>query len=210
MNHIQTITVPSDIELIRHSLPNSFTYQAYRELVKALAQKKATTGVEQTTSLIDYTQLNHRRMVRWDKTLKIPLAIEKQVNALDRKVLWLVLTESWCGDASPALPVMNRIAEMTPNLDLKIVLRDENEALMNRFLTNGAWSIPKLISLDLNTGEILGTWGPRPSTATKLTEDFKKQHGSLTPEFKQDLQLWYNQDKGQNILGDLLKLLALK
>lgn len=210
MKYSESILTPSNIELIRQSLPNSYTYEAYRELVKGLAQKGATTGLEQKESYIDYTVLNDRRMARWDKTLKIPSAIENKVKNLDRKMLWVVLTESWCGDASPSLPVMNRLAQMTPNLDLKIVLRDENMELMNRFLTDGSLSIPKLISLDLHTGVILATWGPRPSTATKMAQVYKKQHGSLTPEFKEELQLWYNKDKGQNILSDLLKLLALE
>lgn len=210
MSTRDTTFKPSDIELIRHSLPNSYTYAAYRELVSQLAQKKETTGTEQKESLINYTQLNNRRMVRWDKTLKIPSAIEDKIKNLNKKVLWLVLTESWCGDASPALPVMNRLAELNSNIDIKIVLRDENVELMNRFLTKGAMSIPKLISLDLDSGEIMGTWGPRPSIAAKMAEAHKKEHGLLTAEFKQELQVWYNKDKGQNILGDLLQLLALE
>lgn len=210
MNHSDTLQNPETIELIRHSLPKSYTYAAYRALVSELAQKRGTTGIDQKESLIEYTQLNDRRMKRWDKTIKIPEVVEQKVKALDTKILWVVLTESWCGDASPSLPVMNRLAEMTPNLDLKIILRDENIELMNRFLTDGAQSIPKLISLDLSTGKILGTWGPRPKTATKMAKTYKKQHGLLTPEFKEGLQVWYNKDKGKDILDDLLNLLALE
>ena len=29
----------------------------------------------------------------------------------------------------------------------------------------------------------------------------------LTPEFKEDLQRWYNKDKGQSIVEDLVSLL---
>ena len=32
------------------------------------------------------------------------------------------------------IPALNKIAELSPNIDLKLVLRDENEALMNQFL----------------------------------------------------------------------------
>ncbi|MEL6989636.1 MAG: thioredoxin family protein, partial [Bacteroidota bacterium] len=39
-------------------------------------------------------------------------------------------------------------------------------------------------------------------------EDYKKEHGSLTPEFKQELQVWYNKDKGQNTAQDLIELLS--
>jgi hypothetical protein len=36
-------------------------------------------------------------------------------------------------------------AESDGKIDMKIVLRDENEELMNLFLTNKAKSIPKLL-----------------------------------------------------------------
>ena len=115
-----------------------------------------------------------------------------------------VLTESWCGDASPSLPVMNKIAELNSNIEFKIVLRDENLDLMNLFLTNGGMSIPKLIVIDNDQEKVIADWGPRPSIATKMVEDYKAEHGSLSAAFKQDLQVWYNKDKGQNILQDIV------
>jgi hypothetical protein len=71
-------------------------------------------------------------------------------------------------------------------------------------------SIPKLIVLDAVYGSVLGTWGPRSKKATKLVEAHKAEHGTILPEFKQDLQVWYNTDKGQSILEDLLVVLALE
>jgi len=32
-------------------------------------------------------------------------------------------------------------------------------------------------------------------------------HGTITPEFKEILQQWYNKDKGQSTIEDLVKLL---
>ena len=78
---------------------------------------------------------------------------------------------------------------------------------MNLFLTNGGKAIPILIILDSESLEVLHVWGPRPKTATLMVEAYKKEHGSLSPEFKEELQKWYNQDKGQSILADLTELL---
>ncbi|WP_350293125.1 thioredoxin family protein [uncultured Croceitalea sp.] len=203
-------TVQNIISAIKESLAKSWSYADYREKVHQLAVRKATTGEIQSEALIDYTQLNDRRMNRWDKTLKIPAEIQEKITGLDRKLTFLVLTESWCGDASPSLPVMNKIAELNPNINLRIVLRDENIDLMNQFLTNDAMSIPKLIIIDNDKEEVIADWGPRPSIATKMVTDYKAEHGKLTPEFKQDLQVWYNKDKGQNILADIIDLLPLK
>ena len=105
---------------------------------------------------------------------------------------------------------MNKIAALNKNISLRLVLRDENLELMEGFLSNGAMAIPKLISIDDATGKVIGEWGSRPSMATKMVQDYKSTFGQLTAEFKQDLQLWYNKDKGQNTVSDLLSLLLLE
>ncbi|BFP41596.1 thioredoxin family protein [Flavobacteriaceae bacterium GF1] len=210
MNTLAENPIKSINVIIQRALEFGMTYGEYRELVQELAIRKSNTGPEKTEALANYTQLNTKRMDRWDKTLRIPSEVMDHVKALKQKMTWLVLTESWCGDASPSLPVMNKLAELTPNLDLKIVLRDEHPELMDLFLTNGTRSIPKVIVLDSLTQKVLGEWGPRSSKATKMVLDHKAEHGQLTPEFKQQLQVFYNKDKGQDILKDLVELLSLE
>ena len=83
---------------------------------------------------------------------------------------------------------------------------DEKE-LMDAFLTSGGCAIPKLIMIDSETNEVINTFGPRPSQATQMAVDYKTEHGKLTPEFKEDLQRWYNKNKGQNVIEDLVSLL---
>lgn len=196
--------------LIESALTRSYSYREYRDLVNDLALNGGTTGEEQKESLVNYTALNNRRMKRWDKTFKLSESDKLLIEKWNRPVLWLVLTESWCGDAAPSIPVMNKIAEASANITLKAALRDENQELMNIFRTNATLSIPKLIMVDEKSKEVLKSWGPRPTKATQMVEDYKKEKGELTPKFKEDLQNWYNKDKGQNILEDLLQLLALE
>lgn len=210
MNTLAENPIKSINVIIQRALEFGMTYGEYRKLVQELAIRNSNTGPEKTEALANYTQLNTKRMDRWDKTLRIPNETVDHVKALKQKMTWLVLTESWCGDASPSLPVMNKLAELTPNLDLKIVLRDEHPELMDLFLTNGTRSIPKVIVLDSLTQKVLGEWGPRSSKATKMVLDHKAEHGQLTPEFKQQLQVFYNKDKGQDILKDLVELLSLE
>lgn len=210
MQAIRIDTMRTTQDLIEESLSKAISYMEYRALVTELAKGGKSTGPEQTEALTNYTQLNDRRMNRWDKTLKFDEEAITKIKKLNTRLTWLVLTESWCGDASPALPVMHKIAELNPNISFKIILRDENVDLMNRFLTNGGMSIPKLIALDDASQEVISDWGPRSEAATKLVEDYKAEHGTLTAEFKQDLQVWYNSDKGQSVLKDLLARLPLK
>ena len=61
--------------------------------------------------------------------------------------------------------------------------------------------------IDVSSNEVVNTFGPRPTVATEMVLDYKAQHGKLTPEFKEDLQRWYNKDKGQSTVEDLVNLL---
>jgi len=205
-----SITEQTTKELIQRAIAKSMAYTEYRELVAKLASTNGTTGPEQTEAYKAYTALNDKRMRRWDKTLKISEELVKKLKDYQKKICWLVIVESWCGDSAPSLPVMNKIASYNDRIDLRIVLRGEQPGLIDVFLTNGKMSIPKLIMIDQETSEVLGTWGPLPSKAALMANDYKKLHGSLSPEFKEELQRWFNKDKGQNILDDLHQLLALK
>ena len=194
--------------IISDSLKNSMTYAEYRELVIKLVEEKSTTGNDKSEAMVEYTQLNDRRMRRWDKTGKVAEDLKMKLENFNKKVTWLVISESWCGDAAHIMPIINKAAELNNNINYKIVLRDENDALMNQFLTNGGKAIPKLIMLDSQTNEVLNTFGPRPVVATNMVKAYKEEHGVITPEFKEGLQRWYNKDKGQSIVEDLVSLLG--
>jgi thiol-disulfide isomerase/thioredoxin len=203
---METLTID---ELILKSIEKGINYTQYRQLVKQLVETQSTSGIDKTEALINYTSLNDRRMNRWDKTIKISEDDAIKIKNYKGKLTWVILTESWCGDAAHVIPVLNKISELNPNINLKLVFRDENDALMTQYLTLGARAIPKLIVFDDNQGEVVGTYGPRPSEATKLVNDYKTKHGKLTPEFKEELQHWYNKNKGQNIVKDIIELLDI-
>lgn len=194
--------------VVKESLDKSMSYEEYFELINHLVEVDGTTGPEQTEALVGYTKLNQRRMKRWNKTIKISEEIKNVFSNFNKKVTWLIITESWCGDAAHVVPVLNKLAELNENIDLRLVLRDENLELMDMFLTNGGRAIAKLIMLDNETGEVLNTFGPRPSEATKLVNQYKEKHGVLTPEFKEDLQVWYNKNKGQSVIEDMTNMIC--
>ena len=195
--------------IIRDSLEKAISYQDYRNLVKRLVDDNSTTGNDKNKDLVNYTMLNDRRMRRWDKMIKVSDDSKQRIVHFEGSVTWLIITESWCGDAAHVIPALSKVAELSSNIEVKLVLRDENELLMNQFLTNGGRSIAKLIMVDNTTGDVINTYGPRPAEATKLVDDYKKKHGGLTPEFKENLQVWYNKDKGQSVIQDALGLLGV-
>ncbi len=200
-------TVTATIDILNKSLTNSLSYNEYRKKVSDLILENKSTGNDpDNEALLNYSKLNDRRMRRLDKTIKIDPSISEKIQQVASPVKWVVLTESWCGDAAQSLPIINKLAELNENIDFRVVLRDEHEELMNEFLTNGGKSIPKLIAVDVEKNKIIDSWGPRPTVATKMVNDYKAAHGKLTPEFKEDLQVWYNKDKGVNVAEDLSQL----
>jgi len=193
-------------QIIKKSLKNSYTYEEFKALISNLLAEGKSTGPLQSKNLTNYSLLNDRRMKRLDKTITIAEDLVAIIKQIDQPQTWLVLTEGWCGDAAQNIPILNKIAAINNRIDFRLVLRDENEGLMNLFLTNSGKAIPKLIALD-KENNVLYTWGPRPSGATKMAKNYKANHGILDAEFKKDLQVWYNKNKGKNIEDDFIKLI---
>jgi len=193
--------------IIEKALQNSFSYLNYRNHVSELIKEGISTGHTQTADLLHYSELNESRLKRLDKTIKILPEIETQLSNLSNKYTWLVLSEGWCGDAAQILPIINKMAELSENIDLKIVLRDDNEALMNLFLTNGGMAIPKLIILDAQTNEAIAEWGPRPKPARKLIADYKAANGVVDENAKIALQKWYLLDKGITTQNEIMTIM---
>tara|TARA_R110001583_G_scaffold25521_2_gene92201 strand:+ start:131 stop:730 length:600 start_codon:yes stop_codon:yes gene_type:complete len=193
-------------KLIYNSIKKGVTYSTYRTLIKGLLVEGKSTGNEQSESHFNFSKLNDKRMDRLDKTLKISEETQQSLNQLKNGYTFLVIAEGWCGDAAQILPVINKIAEASTKINLKIVCRDENEELMNQYLTNGSKSIPKIIIVD-KENNVINSWGPRPEIATRMVLDYKEKNGTIDAEFKKDLQIWYNKDKGNSTQEDLLNLL---
>ena len=192
-------------KIIERSLENSYNYQEFKDLTSSLIAEGKSTGHEQSEALTNYSLLNDKRMKRLDKTIKISEETIAEIKQIKEPQTWLVITESWCGDAAQNIPVIHKIAKTNPLINFKLVLRDDNEDLMNQFLTNGGKAIPKLIALD-NQKNVINTWGPRPTIATKMVADYKAKNGSLDADFKKELQVWYNKDKGLSVQDDFVKL----
>ena len=188
-------------EQLAQGLENSLTYLEYMDLMEDLVRAQSTTG-EIDKDRVDFTALNYKRSLRLNKTIQLSEADIAIFEGLKTKQIWLLITESWCGDAAQTLPVLNKLAEASENIELRVILRDEHPELMDNFLTNGTRSIPKLIILNPEL-EVVTTWGPRTAAATKLVTDYKEQFGKIDAEFKTRLQIWYNKDKGVSIINEL-------
>jgi hypothetical protein len=194
------------IKAINEALENGFSYAEYRKKVTSLIAEGISTGHTQSPDLLHYSELNETRMNRLEKTVSISEEVKTKLQNLDKKYIWLVLAEGWCGDAAQIVPVIHKMAEATDKVELKIALRDDNDALMQYFLTNAGKAIPKLIVLEAETLEVVADWGPRPKGAKQLILDYKATHGVVDETAKIELQKWYLHDKGISIQNEIVEM----
>jgi len=188
-------------------LQTAYSYNGYLNLINRLLEEGKTTGSNHSEAMLEYTRLNVQRMKRVAQTVILTPETKQSMQAITRKVVWLVLAEAWCGDVAINLPVIADMAAQNPAaIQLHIVLRDENPVIMDDFLTNGARSIPKLIWLDARTLHVLGSWGPRPYVAQQMVMDHKQNPVEPYGEFVKKLMLWYAQDKGLSLQAELTEL----
>ena len=119
----------------------------------------------------------------------------------------LVISEDWCGDASNSVPIMARLAEAVPSIQIRIVKRDENRELMDAFLTRGTRSIPLAIVLRPEW-TVAGRWGPRPDELQEFV--LREKQAALRPsdEIYRDVRRWYARDRGDSTLRGLLDVMA--
>ncbi|WNJ16551.1 thioredoxin family protein [Pontibacter sp. G13] len=192
-------------QLLKQAVAKAMDYSAYRQLIDELLEAGKTTGPKQSEELTGYTKLNVQRMNRLDKTVKILPEITMALEALNQPLTWLIITEGWCGDAAQIVPVLQKLTDATPNIDLKLVLRDENPDLMDLYLTNGSKSIPKLIVLDEDYREI-AVWGPRPQSIQEVITDAKSR-GIDMKEVIEKAHLAYARDKTRSTQLEMLQLL---
>jgi xanthine dehydrogenase iron-sulfur cluster and FAD-binding subunit A len=182
----------------------TLSYQEYRNLIKNLLEEGKTTGDTQSPELTDYAKLNEQRMNRLDKTAVIHENLIAKIKKIQKKQTWLILTEGWCGDAAQNIPFLVKMAEYSPYIEIKFLLRDENLTIMDSYLTNGTRSIPKLIILDENLKEI-NTWGPRPQILQNIFNEYKKNNVPKE-EFIEKIHLWYTQNKGEALQKEIFEL----
>ncbi|NGP89974.1 thioredoxin family protein [Aliifodinibius halophilus] len=183
------------------------SYKEYRQMIDQLLAEDKTTGSDHSEDMIHYTTMNVHRMARLDKRVALTDEIQNRLEQLSSNLIWLVLTEAWCGDAAQNIPVIAKIADASESIELKLILRDEHPDIMDQYLTNGGRAIPKLICLDTETLEEKGTWGPRPEAAQKKVRNWIDNTELSKEEWAAKLHKWYAKDRGKELQAEFVDLL---
>ncbi len=143
---------------------------------------------------LEFTRLNLHRTNRIMRTGKIAPDISEMLQNNHNPQTWMVLTEPWCGDSAQCLPYITIMAKQNPNIDLRLIMRDENLDIMDSFLTNGGRSIPRLVIFN-DAGDEIATWGPRPAEAQVVFKE-AKESGLEKADILKNLHLFYGRNRG--------------
>jgi hypothetical protein len=185
----------------------SFNFSEYNQFITELVNNGSCSG-EISEEHIQATKLNAHRIKRIYNQIEIDPKLEKEIRSLENDWEWIVLIESWCGDGSQNLPIIAKIASLSAKIKLTILLRDENPAIMQAQLTNGARAIPKLICFDSANKKEIGIWGPRPASIQEKVRKIKSEYPLLShDEFGKNLHSWYALDKGSSIQTEFIDLI---
>lgn len=178
------------------------SFESYYNEIDTLVNEGKSSGEDQSEAMVEYTRVNFKRMKKWRKIYKPSQEWVNSVQSLERKEDWILLTESWCGDAAQNISQIANMAEVSEDLNLSVLYRDENLELMDQFLTNGGRSIPKLIRIDSETKEVIGSWGPRVETAQNIVLDSKKNG----LDYAEPLHAWYAKNKSADLEKEFISL----
>ena len=134
----------------------------------------------------------------------VPEELVNRVAALGGAWHLLVLSEDWCGDAVNSVPVIARLAELAPNVDLRVLARDENLDLMDAHLTGTSRAIPVVILLDENFNEV-AWWGSRPAPLQQWVMGPGK---AMEKDARyREIRSWYARDKGRTTLEEVVGMM---
>ncbi len=160
---------------------------------------------ESEKHLYEFTKLNLQRMNRIQKTYSVSQDKKNALSKIKNKQYWIVITEEWCGDSAQNTPIIAKISEANPNIEFKILERDNNLDIMDKYLTDGKRKIPKVIIFDENGNELF-QWTERPRKASELMSSLLN---SGVPKEKaiEELQVWYNQNKGSELEKEFIEFL---
>lgn len=194
-------------ELIEDKLNKGLDYDTYRTHVETLVNEGKTSGPVQSEALAEHTKMGFQRMKKWEKIAKISDQTVDSLKNLKGNYSWLVIGEAWCGDVGQNIVALNKMAK-SANIDLKLVYRDENLDLMDKFLTNGGRSIPKMLVVNNQTKDVVGEWGPRPAHIQNWFMDEKQKEDFDKNKTMEQVHLWYAKNKHEEIQREITELMS--
>lgn len=164
---------------------------------------------DKAMSLVDFIASAQKNQEFWTATLRLARITDDhkmRVRALTAPRRLLVLTEDWCMDGVNTLPVIQKLVDENPLLELRVLRRDDNDVLMHAHMSGQSRAIPVVMALG-EDGTHYGWWGSRPSPLQRwrLVEGNALEKTERTKQTR----TWYARDRGVTTAEEVLELLEL-
>jgi hypothetical protein len=191
--------LPCRLSIVPAGRGAGHAYQ-YR-MTETITLRERYLGAPEFDEMIATAEANAELWSAVWRRAEVPDEYVRRVAALGGAWHLLVLSEDWCGDAVNAVPVIVKLAELSPNVDVRVLARDENPDLMDLHLTGTSRSIPVVVMLDEEFQE-QGWWGPRPA---ELQRWVLGPGRALEKEARyRQVRSWYARDAGRTILEEVV------
>jgi hypothetical protein len=188
-------------------LKQSISWTEYYATAKKYVEAEEKPELYQNEKMLKYTADNLGRIDHILTSINIESKLYNALTAIQTSLVWIVLTEPWCGDASQVVPVLHTIACCSEQISFRILQSDAYPEILSAYLTGGSRSIPKLICLRADTLEELGTWGPRPAALQKIVLENKDDPALSFGAKVRMVHDWYANDKTMSIQSEFIDLI---
>ena len=119
-----------------------------------ISRERFESGMS-TQEYIDQIKVNKDPFVEIYNQVEVPSAAAEWVGSLGNPINLAVFTADWCGDAVSTTPVILRLADSSPKLNLQVFNRDDDVPLADTFLPeHRSGTVPIFVALDDDMNEI--------------------------------------------------------
>jgi hypothetical protein len=168
-----------------------------RSVVQIEVSDSLSAAFEGGQRWADFYAAVNRRKETWDRAwaIRVPDSLLARARAVG-PVRVMAITEPGCSDSANSVPILARLAEGAPNLDLKLIDSKKGKGWMEAHRTpDGRGATPTFLVLD-DQFRIRGCWVERP----QALKDFLAKDGG-------DKMKWYEDDAGREIMRELVEIL---
>jgi len=143
-------------------------------LLERITEEFYQTGVSFDEFLQLGTEDEQERISLYHRRLEKKFSPEEFRIDLTYPVNLLVIATTWCWDSKTNVPVFVRVAEHSPNVNLKIFNKDQYPFLADKI--NGVEKIPQVLVFSKDY-YYLDRWVERTTSGYRLYGDVRKEYG---------------------------------
>jgi hypothetical protein len=183
------------------NLEMALSYEAYATYAESLLHLISNDA---NNPMNGYARTNLQILRRLKRSVSLTYELQAAIKQ-SPDMIFLILTEGYCGDSAQTFPIFGRMLEKFPEkIEIKVVLRDEQPDIASDYFRTKA--IPMLICIDKQTLTEKFTWGNRPAPAQQIMDDLKIKRATQK-EKAVALHRWYARDKTITLQKELTELL---